>query len=371
MFSTRKCLRLPLRTFLIAVFACVLFSVAVSRSALAEGGAVVGVNVYDLGTTQESQDAVLKKMQENSVKTIRISNFGNTTDIIIRAYNLGISTDMIVYPHLGTKAKSRGGWAQFRLTECTPQEFTEAFKPILDKLEAAGVKLASLEFGNEINTSGYNGDIPDPGTGRTLGLADLKNPNDQEGRTIAASFKAYLQGLAALKELRDHSKLNGTTPILLAGLADWGLPAATSWSKQTGVSVADSIEFLQQNGLDKLVDGYGVHVYPSGDPNRSVALRIESLEKYGILSECKPGAKPCWVTEWGFRNPTQTCPVDDSTRKRVIEAQRSAFRHFVQQGRVAAIIYYTWSGPANKFDPMSIFRCGALSDAGKVAVSPL
>jgi hypothetical protein len=55
---------------------------------------------------------------------------------------------------------------------------------------------------------------------RDATLAVLKNPNDQEGRTIAASSKAYLHGLAALKELRDHSKLNGTTPLLLAGLAE-------------------------------------------------------------------------------------------------------------------------------------------------------
>ena len=29
---------------------------------------------------------------------------------------------------------------------------------MLDKLDAAGVRLTAVEFGNEINTSGYNGD---------------------------------------------------------------------------------------------------------------------------------------------------------------------------------------------------------------------
>jgi hypothetical protein len=35
---------------------------------------------------------------------------------------------------------------------------------MLDQLEAAGVRLTAMELGNEINTSGYNGDIPMPGT---------------------------------------------------------------------------------------------------------------------------------------------------------------------------------------------------------------
>jgi hypothetical protein len=353
------------------IITCTLFAALITHAALASD-LIVGVNDYELGSTKESQDAALKQLKGNGVKTIRISLFANTTDLIIRAYKEGISTDAIVYPHIGTSAKSRGGWAQFRLTEVTPQEFTEGFKPILDKLEAAGVLLTAIELGNEINTAGYNGDIPEPGSGRVLGLADLNNPNDPEGPAIANGFRNYLRIMEALKNMRDHSKVNRTTPILSGASGDWGLPSAKSRSKQLGVSVPDAIEFLQENGMDKLVDGYAVHVYPSGDPHRTVAMRIESLEKYGILSECKSGGKPCWLTEWGFPNPSRACPIEgEAQRTQVIQAQRDAFRHFVEQGRLAAIIYYTWTGPATKFDPMSVFRCGALTDAGKLALSPM
>ena len=32
--------------------------------------------------------------------------------------------------------------------------------------------------------------------------------------------------------------------------------------------------FLREHGLDGLVDGYGVHFYPSGDPRQSLSERI-------------------------------------------------------------------------------------------------
>jgi hypothetical protein len=44
------------------------------------------------------------------------------------------------------------------------------------------------------------------------------------------------------------------------------------------VSLQDTIEFLRENGMDRLADGYGLHVYLDADPHRSVAMRIASLE---------------------------------------------------------------------------------------------
>jgi hypothetical protein len=47
----------------------------------------------------------------------------------------------------------------------------------------------------------------------------------------------------------------------------------------------------------------------------------------------------------------------------------SAFQHFVSQGRLAAIIFYDWADkPGNEG---AIFRCGALTEAGKLALKPM
>ena len=50
---------------------------------------------------------------------------------------------------------------------------------------------------------------------------------------------------------------------------------------------------------------------------------------------------------------------------------RSALEHFVGQGRLAASIYYDWAEIPGKPDSWAIFRCGSLTDAGKLALSPL
>jgi hypothetical protein len=344
---------------------------AVTAYAGGQTNVVVGVNIWNEGfLSKTAQEAEVQQMAESGVKTIRTSLFPDTTDFITGAFQHGIGCVVIAYPFLGSKAKSKGGWADVPLSELNPQEFTAAFEPLLAKLEAAGVRLSAIELGNEINTSCCNGDLPDPGSGRELGLSDLNNPNDSEGRAVATGYRAYLKVMAALKDLRDHSKLNQHTPIITAGLADWGLPAPKSPSKKLDVSLRDTIAFFRQNGMDKLVDGYGVHVYPSADLNRPVSARIASLEE-GVFSACAQGAKPCWMTEWGIGNADESCPPIDGTRVKVIQSVRSAFQHVVSQGRLAAIIYYDWTEMPGKPDSWAIFRCGALTDAGKLALSPM
>jgi hypothetical protein len=103
-------------------------------------------------------------------------------------------------------------------------------------------------------------------------------------------------------------------------------------------------------------------------PDPVVSGRVSELEQKKIFSQCSR-EKPCWLTEWGIPNG-QSCPINDANRANVIEAERDAFKPFVQQGQLAAIIYYTWSGTPTKVDPMGIYRCGALTEAGKAALSP-
>jgi hypothetical protein len=233
---------------------------AFAGNAAQAGNVIVGVNIWNENSLSPAdQDAEIRQMAESGVKTIRTSLFPNTIDFVIKAYRQGIRSVVIVYPFLGSTAKSKGGWAQVPLSEVNPQEFTAAFKPLLDQLDAAGVRLAAIELGNEFNAATFNGDIASPGSGRVLGVRDLNNPADAEARVIAAGFRSYLKIMATLKGLRDHSKLNQGTPLILAGLAAVGPPSpkAGGWNKGLAVSHLDTIQFLRQNGLDSLVDGYG------------------------------------------------------------------------------------------------------------------
>jgi hypothetical protein len=337
---------------------------AFAGNAAQAGNVVVGVNIWNEGfLSKADQDTELKQMAESGVKTIRTSLLPPAVDFIINAHQRGISTVVIVYPFFQTKAKSKGGWGAFPLSALKPEEFMAGLKPQLDKLEAAGVRLAAFELGNEINTASFNGDLPNPGSGRELRLADLNNPKDPEGPAVAAGYRNYIRLIAALKELRDRSKLNQHTPIISAGLAQ------KLGGREVEVNLHDTIAFLRQNGIDQYVDGYGIHVYPSADAKRPLSARIASLDE-GMFSACRDGGKPCWVTEWGFGMSDESCPAKD-TRETVTEAMRSAFQHFAKDGLLGATIYYDWTEVPGKPDSWAIFRCGALTPAGKLALSPM
>jgi hypothetical protein len=118
-----------------------------------------------------------------------------------------------------------------------------------------------------------------------------------------------------------------------------------------------------------LVDGYGIHFYPPNqDPNVPVAARINSLNERAF-AQCSR-AKPCWLTEWAFPNRYLSCPIHDETQVKLIQTEREAFKSFIKQGRLAGIIYYNWTAKSG-YESQAIFRCGALTAAGKLPLSPL
>jgi hypothetical protein len=379
----------------IFVFACTLLSSLAIPAALGNN-VIVGANVVAVDqASEQDRDALIEQLQRYGVKTIRMSLGGHGdryTTFAVKAYQHGINAVIFVDPCDGnTKqhalppdASAGRPWGLSALSDADPDGFRKVFSTQLATLEAAGVKVTAFELGNELNTPRFNADFrPEQISGRVLGLSDLNNPADREAHTVATGYRAYIKIMAVLKDLRDHSKLNQKTPILSGMSADWGKPQDRKPGEHRwpdAVGIADSIEFLRQNGLDRLVDGYGVHTYPSDDPHLTVSARIALLESRGVLSACRQGTKPCWMTEWGFNNASQSCPINDKARTQVIEAERSAFKQFAEQGRLAAILFYSWSGvlpfswdhsPNRKADVGAIYRCGVLTDAGKLAVKPL
>jgi hypothetical protein len=360
--------------------ACALFGTAIVPPALA-ANVIVGVNVAGAQQmSEQQQDALVEQLRQNGVNTVRTGIGEKFNHFIIRAYQRGIGEVVIVYPtQASTNAQVRPAdrsvglqWAEPQLTGADPEKFKVWLAAQLTALETAKVRLTAFELGNEINGPFFNGDfLPVQATGRVLGLPDLNNPNDPEGHAIAASYRAYLKVMAAIKDVRDHSALNQRTPIISAGLADGGLPGKKPGQKLDGVSIPATLEFLRQNGVDRLVDGYGVHVYPTGDPRRSVSARSDDLNK-DAFAACT-SAKPCWLTEWNFNNRDKSCPINDATRSQLVQTERQAFAPFIKQGRLAAALWYSWSGDyaGETENPGAIFRCGALTDAGKLALIPM
>jgi hypothetical protein len=344
-------------------------------------GLIVGMNVVNpLRASVADQSAVIGQLAAAGVRVIRapLTPDNRGIDFIKRVYAQGIKIELLVGPQYPPNAPMRpyqpkefpDMWGGHPLSYADPGLSRIYFQSFLDKLDANDIALAGLELGNEINWAAFNAEFPLPGEGMNFGLDDLYR--DPEAKQVAKGLLQYLKILAVLKDVRDHSALNRHTPIILAGLADSGPDGPRKNSKRDSVSINATIQFLRANGLDKLVDAYGIHTYPW---DHTPAARKMRLEKYAV-AECRPanstGGRPCWITEWGIANKDLSCPPDDTARAALVREIMDDFRELAAQGRVVGSIYYAWdSDPwAKTVDPLSVYRCGALTEAGNLALVP-
>jgi hypothetical protein len=358
------------------VLACVtLGAVTISRPAAAD--AIVGVNTVDVAKMNPAQQsALLAELAAAHVTNLRLDLKPASVSFIIAAYHQGIGS-IAILPFAGDPARARQvepqagfTWAQVPLSAPDVAVFSAKDTALLNQLDAAGIRLTALEFGNEINNPGFNGDFSAQGHGEVYGMAEIASPGTAETTAVRAGFLAYLGELKQVKQWRDASAVNKQTPLLSAGLADPGLPGTYPGRRLDGVSISGTLSFLRANGLDALIDGYAVHVYPSNNPDETLAQRAATL-KADTFAACVPGGKPCWLTEWGFNNKSTACPLDDATRAGIVSTMRTILGQLVASGQLRAAIYYSWSGHLGvQNSPEAIYRCGALTQAGVLALEP-
>jgi hypothetical protein len=336
----------------------------------------VGVNVVNpQRLAAADREAVLAQLHAAGVQMIRAplappwggDNYSAAIDFIRRAYQVGIKTDMIIGLQYREDAQRRPAakdlpnmWPSYPLSSADPTRFRTVFEPLFKQLEDLGITFAAIELGNEINWTAFNGDFPIPGEGRVFGEADLMR--DPEAHQVADGYRAYLLTLSVLKDIRDHSRLNRGTPILSAGLSDPGRPGPRPGSKTDAVTIGATLRYLRANGVDALVDAYGVHTYPRA---KTAAGRLSQLEE-DTLAECRPTGegKPCWLSEWGLPANGATCPADDPPREALMREMLSDLRQFIQQGRLKGLFYFAWA-----HDKYGIYRCGSMTHSGRLLLS--
>src|SRR5580704_3433130 len=143
------------------------------------------------------------------------------------------------------------------------------------------------------------------------------------------------------------------------------LPPCTEFA----VRKRDTERDVQGSGsVDKVALGCGVCRSIFCDAG-SVRGRCCRRSRHRQHRRHQPGWR--WLTEWAFNNRDQSCPLDEKTRVQLIATMRSALKRFAEEGRLAASFYYSWRGlPWEKENQGAIFRCGGLTDAGKLALSP-
>ena len=364
---------------------CILCVVSfVSRPVQAQTqGLVLGVNAGIASMDVGRQNTILAQLHAAGVHYIRsgILPDDKGVDFARRAQAQGIRILWLVQLQYRPDASSRpwpnafGVWGGPPLSAADPDQFRKYFEPLLAKLDAAGVTLAGFELGNEINSPMFNADFSmpaeNPSRSREFNLGDLSH--DPEAQQVAKGYLQYLKLLAVIKDVRSRSKLNQRAVIVSAGLVFNEAPEAPRKARLDAVSAAATLDFMRANGLDDLVDVYGVHTYPwtdnPGNPGAAEGRR-ERLQKY-VLTECQPqgsaGGKPCWITEWGIPNHDTSCPPHETNQITLVNETRSNFQPYIMQKRVLGLFYYAWLDTSEGF---TIYRCDHLTETGRLALAP-
>jgi hypothetical protein len=358
---------------------------------------VVGVNVVNpMRASVDNQNIAFSQLKAAGVHVIRCGIATGKQTVVLpgdkginyakRAAAHGIKIQLIIDVRYAAGAPARlygpanfpQMWGGSPLSAADPVISKKYYQSLFDMLDENGIVLAGIELGNEINWAAFNPEFPLPGEGKILSLNDLHN--DPEGKQIAKGFIQYLKVLAALKSVRDHSRLNSNTPLISAGLVS--APDGDKLynnKKEDMVSLPGTIAFLRQHGLDTLVDAYGIHTYPSaGQPGNPVADAKRAAVFNNIaIAACRPAGnkngKPGWITEWGFNNKDMDCPVNDADRTLLVKQMMGLFTKAAAQGKLAGINYFAWdSDPwAKQPEPYSIYRCGGLTESGHLAIKPI
>jgi Glycosyl hydrolase catalytic core len=332
----------------------------------------VGVNVTSFQNfSADQQMQIVAQLKQNHVSYVRTALSSDDKNMKLArtlqsegiglVLRIGFKTD----PNVPARPEYPKPHIQkaYPLSAIDPDLTRAYFQTVFDKLDAYGVTVNALEVGNEINWVDFNGDFPMPGNGKALSLSDLSN--SLEGKKVSGGLLKYLQILAILKEVRNHSKLNAHTPIITAGMAAVTGGKWQTDNKKDGVGIPVVYAFLRSHGLDDLVDGYGVHDYPpqvKGDEKKALKDLHQYLDEKIFPSD---SGKPYWLTEWGYGSDGSA--TEESQREHSVEAVREYLNGLCREGRVKGIFWYTWNAPDND----SIYRDGALLPSGKQVIAPL
>jgi len=329
----------------------------------------IGINRVNLAWLSRSdQERVLNEIAASGITHVRLSlsrPVDKSIEALQMADRLGLKILLEIqlgnpdYYSSATRPRTGFGriWDVQRLSDLDLDLYRGQLRSALRRIDGMGIRIDAVEPGNEINYSAYNGDLmvyEKPGRRTPRQVSQVANlPAFERGiDTYVGALRVTREELRATVHSRDAL-------VISAGLSDVG----TGEADRRGMERLEPREFislLRARGVDALIDGYGIHVYPGRKDDAALARYVTTL-----LDFCgsEGQGRPCWVTEWGIANPALSCPVDDREREAAVRAVRRSFEALMKEGRLKAAFYYDWDT-----QPVySVWRCGALSPAGIAA----
>jgi hypothetical protein len=238
----------------------------------------------------------------------------------------------------------------YGLSQIDLSRFDARLAALLDFAVDQQIPLIGLELGNELNWSGYNGDLPFAKGGHVIG-ADKDWPKDVKDRFadgLARYHAVFKRAEAALGRRPALSDVK----LVSAGLADIN----AGFIRQSGTTyVAPALVYraFSQRGIFNITDAVGIHLYePLRSANRS-ADRLAMIDAQ--LDDCGGATfarRPCWITEFGSALPQAECGDDDSERITLLRPLLD--RLHKTAAAVPLALYYDWSEDKG----FALQRCG-------------
>jgi hypothetical protein len=332
---------------------------------------ITGVNRMNIAwLSTEAEKRIVDDMADHGVTFVRFSlskPYSDSLAAVRHARQRGMEVLLEVPLHLGEfyipNTPKRTGfersWDMRRLSDINLRKFQAFLRDTLRDLDSTATRILAIEPGNELNWAPYNGDLHIYKSGKVKTAQSPAELQDRERFLIGLDL--YVDIVRIIRAELERTKVNTLTRIVSAGLADVPQSIADNDGMEQ-VSSLQMINLLRQRGIDRWIDAYGVHIYPS----RQIPADARRRRIVDLLSFCKVdgGGKPCWITEWGVANTDESCPSNDTLREGLIRELKGVFEHLASTGKIEATFYFDWDSKT----PYSVWRCSNLTSAGEAAI---
>jgi hypothetical protein len=250
------------------------------------------------------------------------------------------------------RKKTRRFFQAYGLSQIDPARFQTRLDELLDFVARQQIPVIGIEIGNELNWSGYNGDLPLVATG--IVAADWHELPSEVTARFSAGLGRYRQILEIAKtSLASHSTL-GSVQLVSAGLADIN----ADFIRRSGATYVAPQLVYDAYGRQKVfdaVDVVGIHLYePLRAANKTKERPAMIETQLGNCGEAGFVDRPCWITEFGSALPEQICAPDDAQRIALLRPLLDRLAHPAASRTVPFAFYYDWNADKG----FSLKRCG-------------
>lgn len=326
---------------------------------------LLGVNRPGLlNLSDAGRQKTLELMAASGVRAIRTGLFTEARHVgefVLAANRKGIKVIFVIRTWAADfydqELHARAGNSHFHsvlpLSKLRMDLFGPAWSKHRDELRQVGAAVYAYQLGNEINSPGFNGDLPIEQHGGLLSIESCS-----QGQACQKIVDGFRKLVALAEFIHGSGTLDGSE--LIAGSV---VAPSREWAKKTGgvfIAAPDAIRTLREAGIERFVSAYAVHAYitPAASdvsPNAGNTSAVGRLVQ--ALAHCySRSSLPCWLTEWGVFRIAPNCGPD-MVWSRAIKWARAVIDGHSHSGRVISAFYYDWDTDVN----LSLVRCGILS----------